>query len=105
MNSSKKSTSAVIALLFLTILTSITACGSGSSGSSSATELEKIADFDRILSIADVEKIGWKLGKTYDVEGLEGADAAYVGFWNLPDIGSLNYEIRVYPSHTAAVEH
>jgi hypothetical protein len=80
------------------------ACGSGSSDSPTGSSLEKVADFDRILAINDVEDIGWKKGKTYDVEGLDGAESAYVGFWNLPGIGSLNYEIRVYPSHQIAVD-
>ncbi len=79
-------------------------CGSGSDSPSSGSTVEKVADFDRILTIADVEAVGWKKGKTYDVEGLEGADAAYVGFWTPPGLGSLNYEIRVYPTHQIAVE-
>ena len=95
----------VVAFLLLVVMFSITAsCGSGSSDGASSANLEKVADFDRLLSIEDVQAIGWKLGKTYDVDGLDGADAAYVGFWKLPDIGARNYEIRVYPSHQVAVE-
>lgn len=82
----------------------MTACGSSSSNDSSAAALVKVSDFERTLTIDDVKASGWKSGKKYDVEGLDGAEAAYVGFWTLPNIGSLNYEIRIYPSHEIAVE-
>jgi hypothetical protein len=104
MSSYKRRANVLIVMFSMVVLAITAACGSGSSGGASSNQLEKVADFDRILSIEDVQAIGWKLGKTYDVDGLDGADAAYVGFWNLPDIGSLNYEIRVYPSHQAAIE-
>ncbi|MEE8046155.1 MAG: DUF6810 family protein [Dehalococcoidia bacterium] len=64
----------------------------------------KISDFERTLSIEDVTATGWKRGKTYDVEGLDGAEAAYVGFWTPPGLSSLNYEIRIYPSHQVAID-
>ncbi len=77
----------------------VVGCGSGSSGSSPGSSFEKVADFQRVLTLSDVEATGWKKGKTYDVEGLDGAEAAYVGFWAPPGLGSLSYEIRIYPSH------
>ena len=55
-------------------------------------------------TIEDLENAGWKRGKTYDVNGLTGAKAAYVGFWAPPGLNNLNYEIRVYPDHKSAVE-
>ncbi len=90
--------------IFITALLFVVGCGSESSDFSSDSTFEKIADFDRVLSISDVQDIGWKKGKTYDVTGLDNADSAYVGFWDLPGIGSLNYGIRVYPSHQIALE-
>ena len=80
------------------------ACGSGSAGSNGSNAFEKISDTGTILTIGDIEATGWKRSKAYDVEGLTGADAAYLGFWTPPGLGSLNYEVRVYPSHQAAVE-
>lgn len=94
-------------LLLLTVLivaVSASGCGSGPGGAPNGAPFEKVSDADRILSIEDVEAIGWKRGKEYDVTGLTGAEAAYMGFWAPPGLGSLNYEIRVYPSHQAAVE-
>jgi hypothetical protein len=80
------------------------ACGSGSPDASSAANMVKISDFERTLTIDDIKATGWKVGKTYDVEGLDGAEQAYMGFWTPPGLGSLNYEIRIYPSHQVAVE-
>jgi hypothetical protein len=63
------------------LLMVLTGCGSGSSGSSSSTAGVKVSDFERTFSIDDVIAVGWKRGKTYDVKGLDGAEAAYLGFW------------------------
>jgi hypothetical protein len=95
-------------LLFLFVIfftaATISGCGSSSDGASGAISFEKISDNGVILSIDDVKAAGWKRGKEYDVEGLMGAEAAYLGFWSPPGLTSLNYEIRIYPSHQAAVE-
>jgi hypothetical protein len=93
-----------LSLISLVFLMAMTACGGSSSGDFSAASLVKVSDFERTLTIDDVKAIGWKSGKKYDVEGLDGAEAAYIGFWTLPNIGSLNYEIRIYPSYEIAVE-
>ena len=79
-------------------------CGSGGSSSEAKENFERISDFERVLTFEDITATGWKKGKTYDVEGLDGAEAAYVGFWSPPGLDSLNYEIRIYPSHEVAVE-
>jgi hypothetical protein len=93
----------ISAVILLTVLVAAVGCGSGSSGSASGSSIEKIADFERTLTLSDIQATGWKKGKTYDVEGLDGAEAAYVGFWSPPGLGSLNYEVRIYPSHEVAV--
>lgn len=90
--------------LSLVGLLAVLACGSGSADSDSTANFEKVSDFERVLTLADIESTGWKKGKTYDVDGLDGANEAYVGFWTPPGLGSLNYEIRIYPSHQAAVD-
>jgi hypothetical protein len=82
----------------------IVGCGSGSSDGPSAATLVKVSDFERSLTVEDIKSTGWKVGKTYDVSGLDGAEEAYVGFWTPPGLGSLNYEIRIYPSHQTAVD-
>lgn len=82
----------------------IAGCGSGNSSSDSDVSFERISDFERVLTLEDITSTGWKKGKTYDVEGLDGAESAYVGFWSPPGLDSLNYEIRIYPSHQVALE-
>ena len=94
----------ILATAALAVFLVVVACGSGSSGADSRSTLVKISDYDRVLTLADIQSTGWKKGKTYDVEGLDGAEAAYVGFWTPPGLGSLNYEIRIYPNHQVAVE-
>jgi hypothetical protein len=79
-------------------------CGSGSSNSETEASFQRISDFERLLTIADVESTGWKETKTYDVEGLENAEAAQVGFWKHPIVGPLDFEIRVYSDHQTAVD-
>ena len=92
----------LLATLFpiLTIL----GCTSNSKVGELKSSVTKIENIDRVLTIDDLENAGWKRGKTYDVDGLTGADAAYLGFWTPPGLNSLNYEIRVYPDHKSAVE-
>ena len=96
--------SLLVAVVSLVGLVAISACGSGSSDSASGSDFVKISDFERTLSLADVEATGWKKGKTYDVEGLDSAEEAYLGYWTPPGLGSLNYEIRIYPNHQVALE-
>ena len=91
-------------LAIFVVAATTSGCGSGPGGAANGAVFEKVSDTDQILSIEDVEAVGWKRGKEYDVEGLTGAVAAYLGFWTPPGLESLNYEIRVYPTHQAAVE-
>ena len=82
----------------------ILGCNSNSEGNETKFAIQKIENIDKILTVEDVENTGWKRGKTYDIDGLTGAEAAYVGFWTPPGLNSLNYEIRIYPSHQVAVK-
>ncbi len=90
-------------LLVLVVVTTAVGCGSGIKDEANGALLEKVSRPDRIFSIEDVESIGWKRGKEYDVDGLIGAEAAYLGYWAPPTLGTLNYEIRVYPDHQTAI--
>ena len=85
------------------VFVALVGCGGDSGSQADKTSFEKVSNFKRVITINDVVATGWKKGKTYDVEGLDGAESAYVGFWELPGVGSLNYEIRIYPSHEDAV--
>ena len=94
----------ILAAVSLVVIFVVVACGPGGSDGATGSTLVKISDFERVLTLADIQSTGWKKGKTYDVVGLDGAEEAYVGFWTPPGLGSLNYEIRIYPSHQIAIE-
>ena len=99
--------SAVIPLLIaLAFLAIATACGRSSSSSSSASsEFVHVVNSEGVYRLSDVEAIGYKVSKAYDVERLQGATAAYYGFWRPPfDSEPVDYEVRIYPSHVTAVE-
>tara|TARA_Y100001934_G_C12189879_1_gene695865 strand:- start:151 stop:723 length:573 start_codon:yes stop_codon:yes gene_type:complete len=100
-----KTDRAVTVLILTMLLSSVFVYCSGTpADQSNKSRTEKISDFERLLTVDDVIAIGWKKGKTYDVEGLEGADSAFMGFWELSGVGLLNYEVRIYPSHADAVD-
>ena len=82
----------VIFFLFATLLPIliILGCSSNSEAADSKSSVAKIENIDRILTIEDLENAGWKRGKTYDVNGLTGAKAAYVGFSAPPGLNNLN---------------
>lgn len=84
------------------VLVAATACGSSSD---SADEIvAKITHSETIFSLESLTDVGFKKGKTFDVEGLTGAITAYLGFWGLDPYDRKNYEARFYPSHADAVE-
>ena len=80
----------------------------GSSCSSGDSEPEdsfsKINPDETIRDLSSFEKAPFKLSKEYDVSALPMADAAYKGFFTPPDSNSIQYELRIYPDHTSAVE-
>ena len=82
--------SPIFLITLVLFLIAVIGCGGGTSDGDSGSALVKVADFERILTIDDVKNVGWKRGKTYDVEGLDGAEEAYLGFWTPPGLGSLN---------------
>ena len=57
---------------------------------------------ERIFTSEELESIGFKKNKEYDVSGLEGALKTVNGFWST-GIGKKEYELRFYPSHSVAV--
>ena len=104
MSNSRPSFINVLFISTLFAISVILGCSSNSEDNGTKLTIQKIENINRILTVEDVENTGWKRGKTYDIDGLTGAEAAYVGFWTPPGLNSLNYEIRIYPSHQAAVK-
>lgn len=80
-------------------------CGTDSNGSSAGGGgFAQVNETIAVYSIEDIEAIGYKVSKTYDVEGLVGATAAYYGFWQSGgESDPVDFEIRIYPSHEIAV--
>lgn len=96
----------ILVLMFVLVLAGLAtaACGSDDGAGSSTTEIPKVFSTERILSLDDLKAIGFKKSKTYDVEGLTKADAAYYGFWDPDPYKRKEYEVRFYASHQDAVE-
>ena len=94
----KKTSMKKISIIFLIFLVLVGACGEKADDSS----YDVVTASDRIFTFEELEPIGFKKNKEYDVSGLEGATKAINGFWST-DIGKKEYELRFYPSHAIAV--
>ncbi|MDP7579387.1 MAG: hypothetical protein QGF12_07625 [SAR202 cluster bacterium] len=90
----------VIALAFVALGPAI-ACGSDDSDEAA---IPRIYDPGKNLTIEDLQAVGFKKSKTYDVEGLVGADNAYYGFWGPDPYDRKDYEVRFFASHPDAIE-
>lgn len=92
------------AILALALLT---ACGSDDGGSSEAAPVgfQQVTDIETVFTPDDLKSVGFKQSRSYDVETLPGASAAIFGFWRIAAGDPIDYELRFYDSHSAAVEH
>ena len=86
-----------ILILSLTLLT-LVSC----SGNRDVSSYDVVTNSSHIFTFEELESIGFKKNKEYDVSGLEGAVGAVNGFW-ATDIGEKEYELRFYPSYSIAV--
>jgi hypothetical protein len=64
----------------------------------------KLADTERKYAIADLEAIGLKLSKSYDVRDRDSASSAHYGFYGIDPYSRLEYEVRFYFSREDARE-
>ncbi len=80
----------------------LVACGSDD-GSASPSGFQKITDAPQAFEIADFKNVGFKASKQYDVEGLDRAVDAWLGFWGPSASDRTDYELRFYGSHEDAV--
>ena len=85
-------------IIALTLLVLVVGCEEKADVSS----YDVVTASERIFTFEELESIGFKKNKEYDVSGLEGATKAINGFWST-DIGKKEYELRFYPSHAIAV--
>ena len=72
-----------------------------------ATERQvHVLNADGVHLVEDFDALqNFKLSKTYDVEGLQGADAAIYGFFGSDPYDRQEYEARFYPDHNTALTH
>ena len=91
-------------IMIFTALVLGAALGSCGSDDSGAAAIPRISDTGEILAIEDLQDVGFKKSKTYDVEGLAGAESAYYGFWSLDIYDLKDYEVRFFKSHSDAFE-
>ena len=89
-------------LLATALVMTFAACG-GDSGGSRADSFQQVKQFGTVLAVEDLEAIGFKASKQYDVEGLTDALDAWLGFWGPGGKDRKDYEVRFYPSHEVAV--
>ena len=61
-----------------------------------------IEDTERKYRIADLESVGFKKSKTYDMKNLPEASSAHYGFYGIDSYNRLEYEVRFYFSNESA---
>ena len=101
MNITKKTFTLIIPLIFILII--ISGC---SESDENANKIDKITDTEKIFTIDDLIKTGFKKNKTYKTDDLPGANSAYYGFTSKKDSNgkrvSVDYEVRFFDSHEDA---
>ena len=101
MNITKKTFTLIIPLIFILII--ISGC---SESDENANMIDKITDTEKIFTIDDLTKTGFKKNKTYKTDDLPGANSAYYGFTSKKDSNgkriSVDYEVRFFDSHEDA---
>lgn len=85
----------------LALGTLVSSCGSDDLD---VAAIPRIHDPGKTFDITALQDVGFKKSKTYDVEGLIGADSAYYGFWALDPYAREDYEVRFFPSHSDAID-
>lgn len=88
----------------LALIIAVIAVGCGSSTDSDSSSMAKITPLNQVLTLDDLVAVGFKKGKTFDVEGLTNATDAYLGFWSPDSSDKKEFEARFYASHSDAVE-
>ena len=86
-------------VLLMTLLILVVGCGEKADDSS----YDVVNASDSIFTFEDLESIGFKEYRTYDVSELEGSAGAYYGFWGEDENAKKDYEIRFYTTHEDAV--
>ena len=82
------------------------ACGSTNGGNDNGAEqgFQQVMNIETIFDPDDLNSIGFKKARSYDLEGLPGASDAIFGFWRIASGDPIDYELRFYANHADAVE-
>ena len=102
----RQTTSWVCIANLMIAISVLSACGSDqdSNGGTVNVDFQQVMDVEITFEPDDLDKIDFKKARSYDVEGLPGATAAVFGFWRTSSGDPIDYEVRFYASHAAAVE-
>ena len=84
----------------------IIACGSSENIADNTSEqgFQQVMDIGQTFDPDDLNAIGFKKARSYDLEGLPGASEAIFGFWRIASGDPIDYELRFYDDHADAVE-
>ncbi|MCI0872603.1 MAG: hypothetical protein J4O07_12415, partial [Chloroflexi bacterium] len=91
----------VLMLLFgIAVVITGAACGSGSADST----FSKVNPDETVRDLDDFSQAGFKKVRDYDVSELPAATGAYLIYFTPPNSEPMQYELRIYPDHAAAIE-
>ena len=93
-------TPSAIALVAATI---VIACGGSGDGNSAPEAFQQVTDHATTFDQSHLDAIGFRVSREYELDGLEGATEALYGFWRIPSGDPVDFEIRIYPTHSDAV--
>ena len=89
--------------LVLAVVAIAIACGSSGDNDDGNQAFQQVTDHATTFNQSHLDAIGFRVSREYKLDGLEGATAALYGFWRIPDGDPIDFEIRIYPSHSDAV--
>jgi hypothetical protein len=90
------------ALLVISILSLVVVSACGSDGESDS-RFSKVQADSVIRDLGSFDFARFKKAKTYDVDELPGAVAAYMGYYKPAGSEPVQYELRMYPDHATAI--
>ena len=90
------------ALLVISILSLVVVIGCGSGGESDLG-FSKVQTDSVFRDLGSFDVASFKKTKTYDVDELPGALAAYMGYYKPAGSEPVQYELRMYPDHATAI--
>jgi len=90
------------ALIVMSILSLVIVSACGSNGASDSG-FSKVQADSVVRDLGSFDFAKFKKAKTYDVEELPGAVAAYMGYYKPAGSEPVQYELRMYPDHATAI--